>query len=92
MYVADAKRLTLAGAKKIVATATALAEETGIAISVAVVDAGGHTILVERMTHSQTIARIRSLEPSSSAAGLCRFRQRSASTSESGTSRLKAAG
>jgi glc operon protein GlcG len=49
MYVADSKRLTLAGAKKMVATAVAMAEEAGIAISVAVVDAGGHVILVERM-------------------------------------------
>ena len=31
------------------ATATAMAEEAGIAISVAIVDAGGHVILVERM-------------------------------------------
>jgi glc operon protein GlcG len=49
MYVADSKRLTLAGAKKILATATALAEEAHIAISIAIVDAGGHLILVERM-------------------------------------------
>ncbi len=42
MYVAEAKRLTLAGARKMVATATARAEEAGIAISVAIVDAGGH--------------------------------------------------
>jgi glc operon protein GlcG len=49
MYVADSKRLTLAGAKKILATATALAEEAHIAISIAIVDAGGHVILVERM-------------------------------------------
>ena len=49
MYVAEAKRLTLAGAKKMMATATAKAEEAGIAISVAIVDAGGHAILVERM-------------------------------------------
>jgi glc operon protein GlcG len=49
MYVVEAKRLTLAGARKMVATATARAEEAGIAISVAIVDAGGHAILVERM-------------------------------------------
>ena len=49
MYVAEAKRLTLAGARKMMATATARAEEAGIAISVAIVDAGGHVILVERM-------------------------------------------
>jgi uncharacterized protein GlcG (DUF336 family) len=40
MYVAEAKRLTLAGAKKMMATATAKAEEAGIASSVAIVDAG----------------------------------------------------
>jgi uncharacterized protein GlcG (DUF336 family) len=49
MYVAEAKRLTLAGARKMMATATARAEEAGIPISVAIVDAGGHVILVERM-------------------------------------------
>jgi len=49
MYVADSKRLTLAGAKKMMVTAVAMAEEAGIAISVAIVDAGGHVILVERM-------------------------------------------
>ena len=49
MYVADSKRLTLAGAKKMMATAVAMAEEAAIAISVAIVDAGGHVILVERM-------------------------------------------
>ena len=49
MYLADSKRLTLAGAKKIMATATSLAEDAGISISVAIVDAGGHVILVERM-------------------------------------------
>lgn len=65
MYVADAKRLTLAGARKMVATATARAEEAGIAISVAIVDAGGHAILVERMdggrfhtVHSATIKAV----------------------------------
>ena len=31
MYVAHSKRLTLAGAKKIMATATALAEQAGVA-------------------------------------------------------------
>jgi uncharacterized protein GlcG (DUF336 family) len=31
------------------ATATSLAEDAGIAIAVAIVDAGGHVILVERM-------------------------------------------
>ena len=49
MYVADAKRLTAAGAKKIMATAIARAQEAGVAVSVAIVDAGGHLVLLERM-------------------------------------------
>ena len=49
MYVADSKRLTSAGAKKIMATAIGKAQEAGIAVSVAIVDAGGHLMLLERM-------------------------------------------
>ena len=49
MYIADAKRLTTAGAKKIMATAMAKAQEAGVAVSVAIVDAGGHLLLLERM-------------------------------------------
>ncbi|HZE59252.1 MAG TPA: heme-binding protein [Burkholderiales bacterium] len=49
MYIADAKRLTAAGARKIMATATAKAQEASVAVSVAIVDAGGHIILLERM-------------------------------------------
>ena len=49
MYVADAKRLTAAGAKKIMTTALARAKDAGIAITVAIVDAGGHLVLLERM-------------------------------------------
>jgi len=49
MYVANSKRLTLAGARKMMDTAISKAEKSGIAISVAIVDAGGHPILVERM-------------------------------------------
>jgi glc operon protein GlcG len=49
MDVADAKRLTAAGAKRIMATAIARAQEAGIAVSVAIVDAGGHLMLLERM-------------------------------------------
>ena len=49
MYVQDAKRLTAAGARKAVDTAIALAKEANIAITVAVVDAGGHLMLLERM-------------------------------------------
>ena len=49
MYVSDAKRLTSAGAKKIMATAIGKAQTAGIAVAVAVVDAGGHLLLLERM-------------------------------------------
>jgi uncharacterized protein GlcG (DUF336 family) len=49
MYVADAKRLTSEGAKKIMATAIGRAREAGVAVSVAIVDAGGHLLLLERM-------------------------------------------
>ncbi len=49
MYVASTQRLTLAGARKIVAAATAQAEAAGIAIAVVVADAGGHPLLLERM-------------------------------------------
>jgi glc operon protein GlcG len=49
MYVAESKRLTHAGAKKIMATAVDMATQARIAISCAIVDAGGHVILVERM-------------------------------------------
>jgi len=49
MYVADAKRLTAAGAKKIMTTALARAKDAGIPITVAIVDAGGHLVLLERM-------------------------------------------
>src|SRR5258707_14211139 len=49
MYVAAAKRLTYQGAKKMAATAIGKAHDAGIAISVAITDAGGHLILLERM-------------------------------------------
>ena len=49
MYVADAKRLTLAGARKMMDTAVARAEQSGHAIAVAIVDAGGHPLLIQRM-------------------------------------------
>jgi glc operon protein GlcG len=49
MYVANAKRLTLAGARKMIDTAVAGATRSGHAIAVAIVDAGGHPILIERM-------------------------------------------
>ena len=49
MYVADGKRLTAAGARKALDTALARAREAGIAVTVAVVDAGGHLVVLERM-------------------------------------------
>jgi uncharacterized protein GlcG (DUF336 family) len=49
MYVTSAKRLTNDGAKKMMATAMDEARKAGIAIACAIVDAGGHLILLERM-------------------------------------------
>jgi glc operon protein GlcG len=49
MYVANTKRLTTNGARKIMATAIEKAHEAGISVSVAITDAGGHVILLERM-------------------------------------------
>ena len=49
MYFTSARRLTNAGAKKMMATAIAAADKAGIAISIAIADAGGHLILLERM-------------------------------------------
>ena len=65
MNFTDSKRLTAAGAKKMMATATAAAARDGIAISVAIVDAGGHLLLLERMdggrfhtVHSATVKAV----------------------------------
>jgi uncharacterized protein GlcG (DUF336 family) len=49
MYISDAKRLTSAGVRKIMDTALAQAKKENIAITVAIVDAGGHLLLLERM-------------------------------------------
>jgi uncharacterized protein GlcG (DUF336 family) len=49
MYVADSKRLTPAGAIQLMATAIGLAEKAGVAATVAITDAGGHLLLLERM-------------------------------------------
>lgn len=49
MNFTDTKRLTNAGARKMMATAIAAAERDGIAIAVAIADAGGHLLLLERM-------------------------------------------
>ena len=49
MHFADAKRLTSEGARKIMSEALARAKQAGVAVTVAVVDAGGHLLLLERM-------------------------------------------
>jgi uncharacterized protein GlcG (DUF336 family) len=65
MYVADAKRLTHAGATTMIDAAIAKARAARIAISCAVVDAGGHMIALERMDggrfhtlHSATVKAV----------------------------------
>jgi uncharacterized protein GlcG (DUF336 family) len=49
MYVAQSKRLTSEGAKKIMSEALARAKQAGIAVTVAISDAGGNLLLLERM-------------------------------------------
>ena len=49
MFISDAKRLTTEGARKIKDAAVKAAEKAGIPITVAVVDAGGHLLVLERM-------------------------------------------
>jgi uncharacterized protein GlcG (DUF336 family) len=49
MFVANSKRLTLAGAEKICATAIEGATKEGLAISVVVADSGGNVIMSKRM-------------------------------------------
>jgi uncharacterized protein GlcG (DUF336 family) len=49
MYIADTKRVTHEGARKMMATAIEEARKVGIAISCCVVDAGGHVLVLERM-------------------------------------------
>ena len=49
MYVTDSKRLTLAGARKMMETAIGAAEEAKVAIAVAIADGGGHLVMLERM-------------------------------------------
>lgn len=46
---ASTQRLTTAGAKQMLAAAIAKAEDIGIAVTVAIVDAGGHMLVLERM-------------------------------------------
>ena len=49
MPFAASRRLTTAGAKSMMAAAIGRAGEFGIAATVAIVDAGGHLVLLERM-------------------------------------------
>jgi uncharacterized protein GlcG (DUF336 family) len=49
MYIAESRRLTSAGAKRMIEAATAKASERGASVTIAVVDAGGHLLLLERM-------------------------------------------
>ena len=49
MYVTQARRLTLVGARKMITNAVEQADRAGIPISVAIVDAGGHLLAFERM-------------------------------------------
>ena len=49
MYVANAKRLTLAGAEKMAEAVIAGAQKEGLAISVVVADGGGNVLLAKRM-------------------------------------------
>ena len=49
MPFATSQRLTTGGAKSMLAAAIAKAEEYGIAVTVAIVDAGGHMLVLERM-------------------------------------------
>src|SRR5499426_970289 len=49
MYFAESKRLTLAGARKMLDHATEKARKAGHAVAIAIVDAGGHPVLIQRM-------------------------------------------
>jgi uncharacterized protein GlcG (DUF336 family) len=49
MYVASGKRLSVAGARKMIETAVGITERERVPISFAIVDAGGHLMLFERM-------------------------------------------
>ena len=49
MFITTGKRLTNEGAKKMMAAAVAEASKAGVAVSIAIADAGGHLILLERM-------------------------------------------
>jgi glc operon protein GlcG len=47
--ITDGKRLTHAGARKMMGAAIGKAREAGVAVSIAIADAGGHLISFERM-------------------------------------------
>jgi glc operon protein GlcG len=49
MDVTSSKRLTNDGAKKMMAAAVAKAKEAKVEVTIAIADAGGHLILLERM-------------------------------------------
>jgi glc operon protein GlcG len=49
MDIVESRRLTNKGAKRMMAAAIGKAGEAGVAVSVAIVDAGGHLIVLERM-------------------------------------------
>jgi len=49
MNIANSKRLTHAGAKTMLAAAVTAAQQAGAAVTIAVTDAGGHLIVLERM-------------------------------------------
>lgn len=49
MAFAQTKRLTTAGAKQMMSAAIAESEKIGIATTIAIVDQGGHLLLLERM-------------------------------------------
>jgi len=65
VYVTTGKRLTMDGAKKMMATAIDMANQAGVAVTVAIADAGGHLVLLERMeggrfhtVHSSTVKAV----------------------------------
>ncbi|MFB3102682.1 MAG: heme-binding protein, partial [Alphaproteobacteria bacterium] len=49
MLFVSSQRLTTTGAKEMLAAAITKAEEIGIAVTVAIVDSGGHMLVLERM-------------------------------------------
>ena len=65
MPFADSRRLTAEGAKNMLAAAIAAADQFDISATVAIVDAGGHLMVLERMeggrfhtVHSSTVKAV----------------------------------